>query len=360
MQVQKIQEGWIETESPLTYHGWPTVCHTGNNRLLAVCSGGREKHVCPFGRIYLYESLDGGSTWSIPRILSDGPLDDRDAGITVAADGSLIINWFSSICFLNHHVRDELPERWREAEEKIKFSELRKELGFFMIRSTDGGKTWTKKQSVPVNNVHGPALLRDGSLLWVGRKRGDITGGGFGNSVVAYSSHDHGVSWELEAVLPAIPEIPHKNWHEIHTVQDPENGMIYTQIRVQPDNTPIEDVGIWQTESWEIDKARIWTQPHFICNGHPPHLTALQDKRLLMTYGYRRPELGVRCRVSIKKANHLWWSNELILCDQADNLDVGYPATVQLQDGSFFTLWYQFRKSTGTASLHWLKWNLTE
>ena len=360
MRMHKIAEGWIETESPLTYHGWPTLCHVGGGRLLAVCSGGRERHVCPFGRVYLYESSDGGVTWSAPRILSHGPLDDRDAGIVMAADGSLIVNWFTGISFLDHYGADDLPENWRRAEEAVKLSELRRELGFFMIRSVDGGRTWSEKMPAPVNNVHGPTLLRDGSLLWVGRNRGKVSASGCGNLVAAYRSCDHGVTWELESVLPTVPGIPHRNWFEIHTVQDPETGMICTQIRMQPDQTPIGDVSIWQTEAWEDNHARIWTAPHFVCNGHPPHLLALADGRLLMTYGWRRPGFGVRARVSVKRGNYLWWSDEVILCDQADNLDVGYPSTVQLPDGSLVSLWYQYRESAGVASLHWLKWTLED
>ena len=38
---------------PELYHGWPTVARSRSGDLLLVYSGGRESHVCPFGRVDL-------------------------------------------------------------------------------------------------------------------------------------------------------------------------------------------------------------------------------------------------------------------------------------------------------------------
>ena len=40
------------------YHGWPTVTRRSNGDLICVCSGGRESHVCPFGRVEMIVSHD--------------------------------------------------------------------------------------------------------------------------------------------------------------------------------------------------------------------------------------------------------------------------------------------------------------
>ena len=73
------------------YHGWSTLTRRTNGELLVVCSGGREAHVCPFGRVELIRSTDDGRTWSFPRVLLDGPIDDRDAGIVETAKGTLLV-----------------------------------------------------------------------------------------------------------------------------------------------------------------------------------------------------------------------------------------------------------------------------
>ena len=143
------------------YHGWPTVIRTKENELLAVCSGGRRGHVCPFGRLYLYRSVNNGLSWHGPEILSQGPLDDRDAGICQATDGSILVNYFTSTCaFFN--------EKWAKEAEAISLRTLKKEHGFWMRRSVDGGKSFLEKYSVPVSSPHGPTLLQDGRLFYVG------------------------------------------------------------------------------------------------------------------------------------------------------------------------------------------------
>ena len=40
MKIEKIRTGIIEHP---TYHGWPTVIRTKDNKLIAVCSGNRQK-----------------------------------------------------------------------------------------------------------------------------------------------------------------------------------------------------------------------------------------------------------------------------------------------------------------------------
>ena len=36
MNIEKIASGWIGTETPFTYHGWPTLCKLPSGDLLAV------------------------------------------------------------------------------------------------------------------------------------------------------------------------------------------------------------------------------------------------------------------------------------------------------------------------------------
>ena len=54
--ITVLDSRWIETDEKLNYHGWPTLCNVGNDRLALVCSGEREGHVDPFGRVLIYES----------------------------------------------------------------------------------------------------------------------------------------------------------------------------------------------------------------------------------------------------------------------------------------------------------------
>ncbi len=75
-----IEPSVVISRQPDHYHGWPTVALRKNGELLVAYSGGREAHICPFGRLELIRSKDGGRTWSWPEVIMDSPIDDRDAG----------------------------------------------------------------------------------------------------------------------------------------------------------------------------------------------------------------------------------------------------------------------------------------
>jgi len=79
------------------FTGWPTLIKTVDGELMAVYPGGHEHHVCPFGQVHLITSRDGGKSWTWPRILVDGALDDRDAGILQTSKSTFFVNWFSSL-----------------------------------------------------------------------------------------------------------------------------------------------------------------------------------------------------------------------------------------------------------------------
>ena len=56
------------------YHGWPTLCRSASGQLLLSYSGGRESHVCPFGRVELMKSNDEGKTWTYPQVVIDSAI----------------------------------------------------------------------------------------------------------------------------------------------------------------------------------------------------------------------------------------------------------------------------------------------
>src|SRR5512137_2872413 len=67
----EVLETKVISHQPELYHGWPTVARRKCGQLLVVCSGGRESHVCPFGRVEMMRSDDDGRTWGWPCVLLD-------------------------------------------------------------------------------------------------------------------------------------------------------------------------------------------------------------------------------------------------------------------------------------------------
>ena len=110
-----------------------------------------------------------------------------------------------------------------------------------------------------------------------------------------------------------------------------------------------------QTES--TDGGKTWSAPHAIgVWGLPSHLLRLQDKRLLMTYGHRRPPFGNQARLS--EDGGRTWSEPLILSGDGAGGDLGYPSTVQLTDGSLLSVWYEAMKGYRGAVLRQARWKL--
>jgi hypothetical protein len=124
------------------YRGWPTVTRRKNGDLICVCSGGREGHVCPFGRVEMFVSHDDGNTWSAPRSIIDGPIDDRDAGVLETTKGTLLVTTFTSLAYVPMLEKAEAnPEswdkerlaRWQAVHNKLSAAERQAELGVWII-----------------------------------------------------------------------------------------------------------------------------------------------------------------------------------------------------------------------------------
>src|SRR4051812_15847887 len=70
-----VDEIRVISWKPPLYHGWPTLMRRQNGELLLAFSGGRETHVCPFGRLELMRSKDDGKSWGWPQVIYDSPID---------------------------------------------------------------------------------------------------------------------------------------------------------------------------------------------------------------------------------------------------------------------------------------------
>ncbi|MGB8166508.1 MAG: twin-arginine translocation signal domain-containing protein, partial [Chthoniobacteraceae bacterium] len=84
-----IEDTRVISLDPQYYHGWPTVALRKNGDLIVSWSGGRDGHICRFGRVDAMVSHDQGATWQWPQTLLDSPMDDRDSGVLETAKGTL-------------------------------------------------------------------------------------------------------------------------------------------------------------------------------------------------------------------------------------------------------------------------------
>lgn len=359
-----VIETKVISQEPEYYCGWPTVARRRNGDLLVSWSGGREAHVCPFGRVEMMVSHDNGASWCWPQVLLDGPIDDRDSGVVETAKGSILVTTFTSLAYEPYLEKqmafDKLsskgwttarmaPERlahWKACHERLSDAQRKAELGQWMIRSTDGGVTWSARYSSIVNSPHGPVQLSDGRLLyagkelWTGKKRTGVC-----------ESRDDGKTWCWLAEIPVRDGDDAKNYHELHAVEV-SRGRVIVQIRNHNKANTGETL---QTES--SDGGKKWSTPHSIgVWGLPSHLLRLRSGKLLMTYGHRRPPFGNQARVSDDGGKS--WSEPVIISGDGAGGDLGYPSTVELADGTLLSVWYEVMKGSLHAVLRQAKWKL--
>ena len=350
----KVLDTKIISQQPPYYHGWPTLARRRNGELWLVWSGGREAHVCPFGQVCAMTSLDNGATWTWPRVLLDGALDDRDAGVTETAQGSLLVTTFTSLAYVAGFEQAEKGgswpaeklARWRAIHHRRGAEARERELGQWMLRSTDGGVTWSARYDCTVNSPHGPIQLRDGRVLYPGKEL--WTGG---RRVGVCVSGDDGQTWKWLAEIPIRKGDSAEEYHELHAVEC-TNGTVVVHIRNENKANFGETL---QTES--TDGGMTWSEPHSIgVWGLPSHLLRLRDGRLLMSYGHRRPPLGNQARLS--EDNGKTWSEAMILSGDGASGDLGYPSSAQLSDGSLMTIWYEVIRGQSQAVLRQARWTL--
>ncbi len=216
------------------------------------------------------------------------------------------------------------------------------------MRSTDGGENFKQRyldlppvaSLMPSHDAKG-ALCDDGTIVTpqYGRLVGDTAG-----RVFSLRSTDKGETWELGTI--AYDGAHNFNETSLLNVGD---GRIIAHMRNEGGGDRWEQGFVFQTES--TDSGATWTAPQRLpLWGYPQTLLPLKDGTILSTYGYRRPPYGIRACFS-RDGGKTWdWRNEVIL--RSDALpggpqackasvgDLGYPRTVELSDGTLFTVYY--------------------
>jgi len=332
-------------KQPGKYIGWPSITQTRSGELLVVFSGNRDAHVCPFGITQMIRSTDNGETWRDPETINNTPLDDRDAGILETKNGTLLVNWFTSLAFDTKKYYDRNPS-WKRHADKLGDETKKYWIGNWTRRSLNGGQSWEEPVKQVVSAPHGAIELSDGRLLYVGT--------GYVNNkkiIGVEQSIDDGQSWQLLSTIPLKSEDQIAFSHEPHVVEL-SDGKLVAMFRYNP--TDHNQSYLRQSESY--DGGRTWTTSHKTgIWGYPPHLMQLKNGWLLVSYGVRREPFGEKACIS-KDGGKTWETDKEIMINPSVNSDLGYPASVQLDDGSILTVYYQVDKEgekTSLMSTHW-------
>lgn len=338
----------------LGYFGWPSVAKLHDGTLAAVASGFRAGHICACGKTVLFTSKDDGRSWDIGQIINDSMADDRDAGIVELPDGRLLVSWFSS------DIRVYVPQGEHPyydstypVLEAFNEDDIARYIGSFIrIRELDG--RWGKPMQILASTPHGPVVQKNGDLFYLGTKFGqqredgsiDFKMGDCRSGLVALRSKDGGKTWQtLGRITFGNREI-----YEPHSIEL-KDGRILGLIRA---HNPFSIA-----KSFSSDGGLTWTDPLEVTHGSPPHLLRHSSGTIICSYGWRE-EPGYGQRVMFSDDEGETWDTDWIIRDDGDTGDLGYPATVELDDGSLFTVYYQHLTGHRNAALMWSRWRMPD
>lgn len=329
------------------YFGWPSVARLQDGSLAMVASGFRLSHICPFGKLIMCRSYDEGKTWTAPEILMDTPLDDRDGGICTFGDKGVIVCSFNNHVDFQRNYQGESLYRKAYLDEVEKAGDFEKYLGSTIAISNDGGKTFGDIKIVPISSPHGPCELSDGTILYVGRIFNDHNRP---THLECHTMTPDGETKFLSKIEDVSPEVLSC---EPHAIQLP-SGRILVHIRVQ--GGPKQLFTIYQSVSDDMGKT--FSKPVKLLadnGGSPAHLINHSSGATVSVYGYRTVPFGIRAMFSYDDGNT--WDTDNVILDQESSGDLGYPASVELEDGNILTVLYTHEPGKPHTVIRQIIWN---
>jgi len=337
------------------YFAWPTVTRLKNGKIAVVASGYRLRHICPFGKTVISYSEDEGETYTRPAPVIDTVLDDRDGGILAFGASNVIVSSFNNSVEFQRQYAKAYENAYLDT---ISPEDEEKALGPSFRISNDNGVTFGEIYKSPVTSPHGPIELPDGRLLWVGRTFNpmDIAEQEV-DCIRAYTINADGsmeYQGEIENVdydgLKPLSCEPHA------LVLDDGTILVHIRMSKYGEDTMFS---IFQSES--KDNGKTWSTPRQILprmGGAPPHLFRHSSGMIICTYGYREKPFGIKAMFS--KDNGKTWDIGYDIYVNEVSDDIGYPSTVELEDGSLLTVFYARLADNEPAVVVQQKWRFKE
>jgi hypothetical protein len=227
-------------------------------------------------------------------------------------------------------------------------------LGGYLMRSTDGGHSWSgpiAPPHVPVDtsedafgqptaafNRGAMCEGRDGRLYWVVAVHPAVSPRRTETHLLI--SGDKGTTWQYSCPAATDPKV---TFNETSLYETPKGDLVaFTRTANFDDHTVV-------ARSTDGGKSfQPWEDAGF--QGHPHYALRLPDQRVLLVYGYRHKPFGIRARVLDAECSDFKTAPELVLRDDGGNGDIGYPWATLLTDGRILVTYY-FNLANGTRHI---------
>ncbi len=369
MKITTIGAPEIIMQNPYSRHkyfAWPTITRLQNGKLAVIASGYRLYHVCPFGKTVLSYSEDEGKTWTIPAPVIDTVLDDRDGGIMTFGKSGVLVSSFNNTFAIQREWAKGWAVKMNVKEYVDGYLDISNEedqdkyLGPTFRISNDCGVTFGDIHKCPVTSPHGPCELKDGTILWVGRMFSKDNAVNEGEEIRSYKVNLDG-SCEYLGAIESIEINGEKMLScEPHAFAL-DDGTVICHIRVQSiRNTDLITSNTFTIfQSISQDGGKTWSKPEQILatrGGAPAHIMKHSSGVLISAYGYRDMPFGIK--VMISTDNGKTWDVDHDIYKNEISPDIGYPATVELEDGSLLTVFYAIPENGMPAVIMQQRWKL--
>jgi hypothetical protein len=315
---------------------FPVLVKTGPNSLAAIFRTGGT-HVAPCATLAVATSADGGKCWSDPVEITPRWEDSRNPAFGVNGRGELIAAFWKAC--MDHYVDDENGPHWQEQPAEGKMPST------FICASKDSGRTWNKPVPYFSNLLKGGSPYGriipapDGTLLMGIYGIPRMPREGVRDITVLARSKDGGQTWGDETLVAEK--------HNETAYAFLPDGRLLAAARSESDH------GV--ATLFSDDGGRSWSRPKQITRNRelPADLTVLASGKVLMTFGRRIRPMGCGALLS-RDGGQTWDINHEILLagDGVENRDLGYPSTVQLDDGTIITALYYASGSEMSGDYH--------
>ena len=353
--VRKLKDIVIYQDARF-YSCFPSVVHRPGGEFLVAFRRAPDRrifgeegnlHVDPNSYLVMVRSTDGETWTPEPELIYAHPFGgSQDPCLLQLRDGTLLCTSYGW-AFLNEEGKSNLKKPYFEEGGAIS-------LGGYLVRSTDGGKTWQGPIYPPhitpeiEHNALGllrPAFNRgalcegkNGRIYWVVAAIDTETPPKTSTHLLV--SDDKGLTWKYMSAV-AIDETA--TFNETSVYETPKGDLVaFLRTGNFDDQACI-------ARSTDRGKTFVkWEKMGF--QGHPLNALRLPDNRVLLTYGYRHEPYGIRARILNAECTDFATASEIILRDDGGNFDLGYTWPVLLEKNRVLVVYY-FNKDNGTRSI---------